>query len=87
MKDQVGLLGVSFAFGLTVVAMAYSIGHISGAHLNPAVSFGVLIAGKISSKDFVGYAIAQIIGAITAAAMLYTIVMGKSNGYNRFASQ
>ena len=71
---SVGFLGVALAFGLTVVAMAYGIGGISGAHLNPAVSVGVLCAGRMSGKDFVGYVIAQIIGAIIAAGLIAHIV-------------
>lgn len=82
MVDQVGLLGVSFAFGLSVVAMAYSIGHISGAHLNPAVSFGVLVAGRMSMSDFIGYVIAQIAGGILAALVLLLIAKGKVDGFD-----
>ncbi len=70
----VGFLGVAMAFGLTVVAMAYGIGNISGAHLNPAVSVGVFTAGKMSFKDLCGYIIAQVIGGILAAALLAFIV-------------
>jgi len=70
----VGFLGVALAFGLTVVAMAYGIGGISGAHLNPAVSMGVLCAGRMSVKDFVGYVVSQIVGAILAAALIAFIV-------------
>ena len=69
-----GFLGVSIAFGLTVVAMAYGVGHISGAHLNPAVSFGVWANGRMSFKDMLIYWAAQIIGAIGAAALIYAIV-------------
>ena len=69
-----GFLGVSIAFGLTVVAMAYGVGHISGAHLNPAVSFGVWANGRMSFKDMLIYWVAQIIGAICAAALIYGIV-------------
>ena len=69
-----GFLGVSIAFGLTVVAMAYGIGHISGAHLNPAVSFGVWANGRMSFKDMLIYWVAQIIGAICAAALIFAIV-------------
>ena len=68
-----GFLGVSIAFGLTVVAMAYGIGHISGAHLNPAVSFGVWANGRMSFKEMLIYWVAQIIGGIVAAALLYAI--------------
>ena len=87
----IGLLGVSVAFGLTVVTMAYAIGHISGCHLNPAVSVGLAAAGRFSWSEVVPYAIAQVIGAIVAAALLYLIASGKgpvdmsgalaSNGY------
>ena len=69
-----GFLGVAIAFGLTVVAMAYGIGHISGAHLNPAVSFGVWANGRMTFKDMLIYWVAQIIGAICAAALIYAIV-------------
>jgi len=65
------LVAVGLAFGLSVVAMAYAIGHISGAHLNPAVSLGALVANRISFKDFVGYVIAQIIGAIIGGALIF----------------
>ena len=71
---SVGFAGVALAFGLTVVAMAYGIGNISGAHLNPAVSFGVFCAGRMNAKDFGGYVISQIIGAIIAACILAFIV-------------
>jgi aquaporin Z len=73
MKSEVGLLGVSFAFGLTVTAMAYGIGPISGAHLNPAVSLGAYIAGRMPLNELVGYVIAQVIGGILAATVLYFI--------------
>ena len=69
-----GFLGVSIAFGLTVVAMAYGVGHISGAHLNPAVSFGVWANGRMTFKDMLIYWAAQIIGAICAAALIFAIV-------------
>ena len=71
---NVKFLGVAIAFGLTVIAMAYGIGHISGAHLNPAVSFGVWANGRMSFKDMLIYWVAQIIGAICAAALIYGIV-------------
>jgi len=70
----VGFLGVALAFGLTVVAMAYGIGNISGAHLNPAVSVGAFCAGRISAKDLGFYVVAQVIGGILAAALLAFIV-------------
>ena len=82
MVDEVGLLGVSLAFGLSVIAMAYSIGHISGAHLNPAVSIGAMIAGRITAIEFVWYSVAQIAGGIIAALALYVIASGKSGGFD-----
>ena len=82
MKDQVGLLGVALAFGLTVVAMAYSIGHVSGAHLNPAVSTGAFFAGRLSTKDYISYVVAQVFGGIVAALVLLIIVQGKTGGYD-----
>src|SRR3954466_1885314 len=73
----IGLLGVSFAFGLTVVTMAYAIGHISGCHLNPAVSVGLAAGGRFPAKDLPAYIIAQVIGAILAALLLYSVANGK----------
>lgn len=73
---QIGFTGIALAFGLSIVAAAYGLGAISGAHLNPAVSLGVLLAGRMSASDFVGYAIAQIIGATVGAGILYLIVSG-----------
>jgi aquaporin Z len=73
----IGLLGVSLAFGLTVLTMAYSIGHISGCHLNPAVSAGLCVAGRFPVKELVPYWIAQVAGAIVAAAALYVIASGQ----------
>jgi aquaporin Z len=86
----IGFLGVSFAFGLTVLTMAYAVGHISGGHFNPAVTAGLWAAGRCPSKDVLPYIIAQVIGAIIAAAALWAIASGKpdwvpggfaSNGY------
>jgi aquaporin Z len=87
----IGLLGVALAFGLTVLTMVYAIGHISGAHLNPAVSVGLTLGGRFPSSDLVAYVIAQVLGAIAGAGVLYLIAMGKpgfdiqagfaSNGY------
>jgi aquaporin Z len=82
MRSEVGLLGVAFAFGLSVVAMAYSIGPISGAHLNPAVSLGFFISGRMKSNDLIGYVVAQCVGAIVASAVLYVIAQGKGGGYD-----
>ena len=86
----IGLLGVAFAFGLTVVTMAYAVGGISGGHFNPAVSVGMAVGGRMPAGDLVGYIIAQVVGAVVAAAVLYLIASGKpgfeaggfaSNGY------
>src|ERR1700754_3664576 len=74
----IDVLGIAFAFGLAIVAMAYGIGPISGCHVNPAVSLGVLIAGRMSTGDFIMYVIAQVWGAIAAAAVLYLILSGKA---------
>jgi aquaporin Z len=75
----IGLLGVSFAFGLTVLTMAYAVGGISGGHFNPAVSVGLAIAGRMPPASLVGYIIAQVAGAIAAAAVLYVIASGKAD--------
>ncbi|HCD9234089.1 TPA: aquaporin Z [Elizabethkingia anophelis] len=72
----IGLLGVALAFGLTVVTMAYAVGHISGGHFNPAVSFGLLAGGRFSAKDLVPYIAAQVLGAVAAATCLYIILSG-----------
>jgi len=87
----IGLLGVSLAFGLTVLTMAYAIGHISGCHLNPAVSVGLWAGKRFPASDLVPYVVAQVAGAIAGAAVLYVIASGKagftlagglaSNGY------
>jgi aquaporin Z len=87
----IGLLGVALAFGLTVLTMAFAIGHISGCHLNPAVSFGLWAGGRFSAKQLIPYIIAQVLGAIVAGGVLYLIASGKagftlaagfaSNGY------
>ena len=87
----IGLLGVALAFGLTVLTMAYAIGHISGCHLNPAVSIGLYVGGRFEAKELVPYIIAQVLGGIAAGGVLYLIASGKagfdvtagfaSNGY------
>lgn len=72
----IGFAGVALAFGLTVLTMAYAVGHISGGHFNPAVSLGLWAGGKFESKELLGYILAQLIGAVAAAAMLYSIASG-----------
>jgi len=74
----IGLLGVSFAFGLTVLTMAFAIGHISGCHLNPAVSIGLWAAGRFQAKELVPYIISQVLGGIAGAGVLYLIASGKA---------
>ncbi|MBC8716480.1 MULTISPECIES: aquaporin Z [Brucella/Ochrobactrum group] len=74
----IGFAGVALAFGLTVLTMAYAVGGISGGHFNPAVSLGLLIAGRFPAKDLIPYWIAQVLGGIAAAAILYLIATGKS---------
>jgi len=73
----IGFIGVSIAFGLTVLTMAYAIGHISGCHLNPAVSIGLWMGGRFDKKDLLPYIISQILGAIAAAGVIYVIASGK----------
>ena len=72
----IGLLGVALAFGLTVLTMAYTIGHISGCHLNPAVTIGLTCGGRFPADQVLGYIVAQVVGAIVAAAVLYLIASG-----------
>jgi aquaporin Z len=79
---SVDVLGIATAFGLTIVAMAYGIGQVSGCHINPAVSFGALVAGRMTGADFVTYVIAQVLGAIAGAVVLYLILTGKASGWN-----
>jgi len=92
----VGLLGIAFAFGLSVVAMAYAIGHISGCHINPAISIGMVISGRMKAGEAVIYIIAQVLGAIAGAGILLLIASGKDgysvaanglgqNGYDAFS--
>ena len=80
--QQIGFLGVSIAFGLTLLVMAYAIGHISGCHINPAVTVGLLVSKKMDASDVVGYIVGQIIGGILAAALLLTIAKGVAGGYD-----
>lgn len=84
----IGLAGVSLAFGLTVLTMAYAIGHISGCHLNPAVSIGLWAGGRFPAKDLGPYIVAQVLGAIAAGGVLYLIASGKADfaGTGGFAS-
>lgn len=82
----IGLVGVSIAFGLTVLTIAYSLGHISGAHLNPAVTIGLWAGGRIDAKEIVPYIISQVLGAITAAGVLYVIVSGNGSEIGSFAA-
>ena len=77
----IDVLGIAFAFGLAIVAMAYGIGPVSGCHVNPAVSFGVLVAGRMTMSDFISYVIAQVLGALAGAVVLYIILSGKSAGW------
>ncbi|KQB43183.1 MIP family channel protein [Flavobacterium daejeonense] len=95
----IGFMGVALAFGLTVLTMAYAVGHISGGHFNPAVSFGLWAGGRFSGRDLIPYIISQCVGAVAAASVLYTIASGKagfiidntqagafaSNGYGAFS--
>ncbi|WP_234185956.1 aquaporin Z [Shinella sp. NM-101] len=90
----IGFVGVAFAFGLTVLTMAYAVGGISGGHFNPAVSVGLTVAGKFPASSLVPYIVAQVVGAVAAAAVLYLIASGKagfeaggfaSNGYGELS--
>jgi len=80
--DKIGFLGVALAFGLSLLAMVYAIGPISGCHINPAVTVGILITRKMDAKYTAGYIVAQILGAIVASALLLLIVKGAPNGYD-----
>jgi aquaporin Z len=75
---SLGTLGIAFAFGLSIVAMAYAIGDISGCHINPAVSIGMLVAKRMTFKDFIGYVVAQFIGALIASGVLAYIINASS---------
>lgn len=78
----IDLLGIAMAFGLAIVAMAYGIGPVSGCHVNPAVSLGVFVAGRMSLADMIAYWVAQVAGAIVGALVLYLILSGKAHGWN-----
>ena len=93
----IGLVGVSIAFGLTVLTMAFAIGHISGCHLNPAVSVGLAVGGRFPARELLPYIVAQVVGAVIAAGIIYFIASGKagfelssglaSNGYGEHSPQ
>lgn len=97
----IGYLGVALAFGLTVLTMAYAVGHISGGHFNPAVSVGLFVSGRFSGKELMPYIVSQILGAVGAASVLYLILMGSevccidssapgafaANGYDNLSPQ
>jgi aquaporin Z len=80
--ERIGFLGVSFAFGLSLLAMVYAIGPISGCHINPAVTVGIMISKKMDAKYAAGYVVAQVLGAILAAGLLLLIVKGAPGGYD-----
>jgi aquaporin Z len=80
--EQIGNLGVAFAFGLSLLAMAYAIGPVSGCHINPAVTLGLLVRGKIGTDDAVRHWVAQVVGAIAAAGLLLAIVSARKAGYD-----
>jgi aquaporin Z len=82
----IGLLGVSLAFGLTVLTIAYALGPISGAHLNPAVTIGLWVGGRFETKEILPYIIAQVIGGMAAAGVLYIIVTGNGSAIGDFAA-
>jgi len=82
----IGLVGVSLAFGLTVLTIAYSLGHISGAHLNPAVTIGLWMGGRISAKEILPYVVSQVLGGIAAAGVLYVIATGNGSEIGNFAA-
>jgi aquaporin Z len=81
-SDNVGYLGVALAFGLSLLVMAYAIGPISGCHINPAVTFGMLLSGRISPRDAGGYVVGQVLGAILAAVAVLVIAKAKQGGYD-----
>ena len=82
----IGLMGVSLAFGLTVLTIAYSLGHISGAHLNPAVTIGLWMGGRIKANEILPYVVSQILGGIAAAGVLFLIVTGNGSEIGSFAA-
>jgi aquaporin Z len=82
----IGFVGVAFAFGLTVLTMAYAVGHISGGHFNPAVTIGLWMGGRFDTKDIAPYIIAQVIGGVVGASVLYVIATGNGNAIGNFAA-
>jgi aquaporin Z len=84
--DKVGIMGIAFAFGLGLIAAAYGIGPISGCHINPAVSLGVFVAGRLKIADLIGYWVGQFAGAFLAAWVVYLIIGGVGGGYDIVAS-
>src|SRR5215510_16392496 len=80
--DKIGYAGVSFAFGLSLLAMVYTIGPVSGCHINPAVTFGAWLAKRIASKDALAYVVAQVLGAIIAGAVILFVAQGAASGYD-----
>ncbi len=80
--DKVGILGIAFAFGLALIGAAYGIGPISGCHINPAVSLGVWVAGRMTAKEMLGYWVGQFLGGVLAAGVLSVIISGVGGGYN-----
>ncbi len=82
----IGFVGVSLAFGLTVLTIAYSLGHISGAHLNPAVTVGLWMGGRISASEIIPYVVSQVLGGIAGAGVLYVIVTGNGSSIGTFAA-
>lgn len=84
--DKVGIVGIALAFGLAQAAAIYGVGPISGAHVNPAVSFGVWTAGRMNARDMVGYWVGQFAGAILASAVIWMIASGVSTGYSVITS-
>jgi len=84
--DKIGALGIALAFGLALLAMVYTIGPISGCHINPAVTLGLLLTRKIGRRDAAGYVVAQVLGAIVAAGVLLVIAKGTPAGYDQAAA-
>jgi aquaporin Z len=80
--DKIGYLGISFAFGLALLVMVFAVGYISGCHINPAVTIGIAVARRMPIKDFVGYIVAQFLGATLAAAVILLIAQGAAGGYD-----